>query len=249
MKFFTCLTLILFSSYAMACSCMFVPMSAKKLMESQLAIEGKIIDKKVVAEPGSEAAPDESHYGGYYKYTVSIAEVINGNYKGKTLTIYSHTQGATCGVNLSLNETYYLYAYGSGGNYSTGLCSDNRMKKSVSKRYKQIIKQFKKDKHNMKWKDEQCMLVGEGKIVKKSPVGDWKFYHSDESQSLQSEGSFKNGMKEGEWREYHSKEQSVYMWKDLSEEQKASVKNRENILYKIAQYKDGQQIDSKYLFN
>ena len=233
MKFFTCLNLILFSSYAMACSCMFVPMSAKKIMESDIMIEGKIIDKK----------------GDRFEntYTVQVNEVIKGKVSQKTIPVKSAVSGATCGVNLGMNEVYYLFIYGYKGSYNTSLCSDNRIKKSTSKRYKNIIRQFKKDKNNTVWKDEQCELIGEGKIKKKSPVGDWKFYHPD--KSIESHGSYENGKKVGEWKQYYSKDASKEWWGRLTDEQKAIVKNKENILYRIIQYKNGEIADSKYLFH
>ena len=232
MKFFTCLNLILFSSYAMACSCFMVPMSAKKIMESDIMIEGKIIGKK----------------GDRFEntFTVQVNEVIKGKVSQKTIPVKSAVSGAACGVDLRMNEVYYLFIYGYKGSYNTNLCSNNQIKSSSSKRYKNIIRQFKKDKNNTVWKDEQCELIGEGKIKKKAPVGEWKFYHPD--QSLESQGAYKDGKKEGEWKSYYSKNASKDMWGRLTDEQKAIVKNKENILYKIIQYKNGEIEDSKFLF-
>jgi len=239
--------MLLFSCCAMACSCFYTPMSAKKIMDAELAIEGKIVGKKIVAEPGSNEAPGEQSYGGSYEYTVRVNDVIKGKYSKKTITIFSSTQGATCGVNLSLNEVYYLYAYTYGDYYSTGLCSNNSIKKSVSKRYKQIIRQFKKDKKNTIWTDEQCELVAEGKIVNEAANGNWKFYNPD--GSMESEGIFKNGKKVGMWKEYYSKEYSADLWKRLTDEQKATVKNKENILVRIKNYADGEIENSENLFD
>lgn len=217
-------------------------------MESELVLEGKIIGKKVVDDPSSnEEAPEAQFSFGYYKYTVQIKDLIKGTYSKRTISIVSPTQGSACGVNLGLNEVYYLYTYSSSGYYHTNLCSDNRLKKLVSKRYKQIIRQFKKDKKNTIWKNEQCELAGKGKIVDEKPIGDWIFYNPD--LSIESQGSYKNGKMEGEWKNYYSKEASKDLWARLEESQRAKVKNKENILYRIVQYKNGNVEDSKYLYN
>lgn len=201
-------------------------------MQSDLVLEGKIIGKEEVAHT--------------YKYTVRVKDEIKGKVSKKTITVMSPISGAACGVNLRLNEVYYLYIYGRGDSYKTNLCSNNQMKSAASKRYKNIIRQFKKDKKNTVWTDEQCQIVGEGKIVKQAPEGSWKFYHQD--GSIESEGIYKNGKKVGMWKEYYAKERSAELWKRLTDEQKVTIKNQENILVRIINYADGNVENSEELF-
>ena len=248
MKNLIIISLLLFSSVAEACSCFMVPMSAMKIMESELVLEGKIIDKKVVDDPHSneEVTDLQFSFGQYFKYTVQVKDLIKGQYSKRTISIVSSTQGSACGVNLGLNKVYYLYVYAQGGYFNTNLCSDNRLKDSVSERYKQIVRQFKKPKKNTIWKNEQCELAGKGKIVDGKAKGEWIFYHPDES--IESHGPYNDGKKEGEWKSYYSKKASKALWDGLEEAQRAQVKNKENILYRVVQYKDGEMGDSKYLY-
>ena len=233
MRILSLISMLLFSGYAMACSCFYTPMSAKKIMQSDLMIEGKVIGKV------------EDGYN--YKYTVRVKDVIKGKIPVKTITVMSAISSAACGVNLRPNEVYYLYIYGKGGSYSTNLCSNNQMKSASSKRYKNIIRQFKKDKKNTIWNDEQCQLVGEGRIINESAEGSWKFYHPD--GSMESEGMYKNGQKVGMWKEYQNRKYSMELWARLTDEQKAIVKNKENILVRILNYADGNIENSEILFD
>ena len=232
MKFLSLIPMLFFGFYTMACSCLYTPMSAKKIMQSDFMLEGKIMAKEEISYD--------------YQYTIRVKDVIKGKVSKKTITVTSAISSAACGVNLKLNEVYYLFLnQRGGGSFKTNLCSNNQIKSSSSKRYKNIIKQFKKAKKNTIWNDEQCQLVGEGKIVKEAAEGPWKFFHED--GSLESEGIYKNGNKVGMWKDYYDKDRSTDLWKRLTDEQKKAIQNKENILIRVSNYDNGKLEDSERL--
>lgn len=235
--------LILSSTYVWSCSCIFEPMNIKTLFEADYVFKGKVIKKETVGNAPKDS-PDYNSHRDQFKYTFEIDEVIKGNVSKNRIAVFSSTQGSMCGINLSENVSYYLYAYSDGeGNYSTNLCTHTSDTQYANKLYRKIIRRYKRSaKIRKKWKYASSKkIAAKGKMKNQLPHGEWTHYHEDMNSSLKAKGNYINGMKDGKWAYYHDSQNSKRIVESLevNEGQFDNRPNKDNLLYKYEIYEKG----------
>jgi antitoxin component YwqK of YwqJK toxin-antitoxin module len=236
------LVLTVFAFQLFACSCMYQPMGINKIMQSEVLVSGKIIDKSIVRfEEGKEvviAKDDDSRYG-MFKYTLQIQERIKGIGKENTIHFYSSTSSSICGVNYAEGAELYVFLYSSNSGWYTGACSGNISKENLSDEVKSIIQKFKAANGKQKWFNEYKKLEAIGKVRKGKVRGKWKFYFSD--GTLSAQGKYKRGKKKGEWKVYQEPA-------NLPEYDEAVDPNKEKtepVLESIEYYKKGEKLKTE----
>lgn len=243
MKGLSLLLILLSSHYAWAeCNCIFTPLNVQKIIRYDLVFEGELLEKRQVEKDskiwGNHAFTDRK----IYKYTFEVKDLIKGKGISKNVEIYAPEGRPGCQSNFERGKTYFIFSNQHDGLFHTRYCNENKLKKETKRRYRKIIRQFKKADRQKKWKNEKKKLTAKGLITNNHAEGIWIFYNPD--KSIESVGNHVNSKKDGEWRQYLNKKASTNLWKKLTDEQKTNIENPKNILSLILTYDKGKVVDS-----
>lgn len=224
---------------AFACSCISVPLSARKIVDSELVIKGKIIDKEEIGlMPGQDK--ETTFFQNHYKYTVLVKDLFRGLTPKNEIIVYSSTSGSLCGVNYKVGAELFLFINSWEGNYQTGLCSGNISVKYATRKEKRIFKKYSCILNKRKHKNVEGQLVAEGNLRKGVPDGEWNYYF--ENGKLEMKGTFENGMKQGEWIRYYSDAS----WEKFAKKNNLSDVPPENRVQRIMIFDKGVFVEDKY---
>lgn len=134
------------------------------------------------------------------KIEFKIDEIFKGKIDLKTVTIYTSLSVASCGLYVSENEEWIIWAYLQNNSISTNLCTRSKLKKYLSEVDYNSLKYFKSNPTISEWKNDSGVLIASGKLENNIPVGHWKYFYNN--GYIESEGSYKNGNYHGKWLKY-----------------------------------------------
>lgn len=243
---------LLFFTQALSCSCGYMTMSVKKINMYDIVVKAEIVEKEIADTIFAENGDSLYHHKHFtfYKYTVRVDQKIKPGTIEDYITVYSNVQGATCGVNYSIGDNYYLFIYKDkthGSVYTTGLCSGNQKVEKANRAYKKVIKDFIKGTKLKDWCDENGNLIARGLLVNSYPNGQWEYFHKD--GTLESSGVYQMGVMDGKWDFYRSERYSLNLFESLDDVQKSQVSDPKNILYRFILYKNGERTDVVNVFS
>ncbi|MFK7807867.1 MAG: hypothetical protein AB8F74_08735 [Saprospiraceae bacterium] len=238
--------LVFFSSIGWSCSCVSTPMNAAHIASASLVFKGKILKKEAIPQR-SRAEADPSIPPPPFrqvKYTIEVKEIIRGKYEKRQVEITTNSDGASCGMNFSIGDNYYVLAYLGEEGYRTDLCAQNKRIDRADKAYKKAMRKFKRAHCRKKWKNEKGKVIAKGKVKKRNPTGLWTFYHPDGGIKMQ--GQFVNGQRQGEWKFYYSERSSASYLKRNPDIDLTAIENKNNILYRGITYESGEKVGEQY---
>ncbi|RRJ93846.1 hypothetical protein [Flavobacterium macacae] len=183
-----------FNSYS--CSCVGYGYSLPQAYNSaQIIFEGKIISIKEV--------DIEEEAGMHYELVFKIEKNLKGA-EGKTIKIYTHTQGTACGLRTrKVGEKWIIWAYISKERIYTSKCTNSKLSEELKKEYKDLLYDLASSKEYKIWKDEEGNKIAEGKISNNLAEGKWIYYKKGFPQI---DGNYISGKKDGEWIYYNVSE-------------------------------------------
>ncbi len=238
---------LFFNNISYSCDCNIQKMSVGKIIRSDFVFKGKIIEKQILYDTIELKYPSRNKINllPKIKYTFKVKEQIKGSYKKNKIEIISPGSGGMCGVYYSIGDEYYIYASHvnpriSEAYNSTNNCLQNLKVSKANKKYKEIIREYKRSRKTRVWKDIDNVLFAKGKISKENPIGEWTFYHKD--GSIKSNGKYSNGKKEGIWNYYYPKEFSLKIKDSIDKEILDKSSNKNNLLCRFEIYDQGRKV-------
>ena len=115
------LALVALPSRSDACSCRYGVPVCETFWATPLVFSGKVLE--IAPAQAKDKGRRTQGYGRFV--TFSIAQTWKGE-AGGTIQINTGMGGGDCGYNFVKGREYLVYAHGSGGKYSTGICSRTR---------------------------------------------------------------------------------------------------------------------------
>jgi hypothetical protein len=154
-RFFFITLFIISSIPAIACTCSKDPSFSKKeeitekYEHADIVFSGNLIKKEILNTAQKRSSGDP------VRYTFEIIKQYKGTFSKSTIEILSAASGSTCGYIFNEGMTYLIYSRVSShfnkqfphlvennNAYTTGLCSGNVLRNSVSKKRLRIIKRL-----------------------------------------------------------------------------------------------------------
>lgn len=189
------LSILLFFLFAIAelanaCSCMPLgPLKIKDYNEQSAIFIGKVKSLKLIKNA------DEHEQ---YELTFEVAMAFKGVAAKKEVKVYTNTSSAACGLTVSKNQSWLLYANFYKGVLQTSICTRSQLMSYAKSDELQLLNSFAAGKGTL-WTSKGAKQ-GEGKLLNQKPVGYWKYYYPN--GALAEEGNYINGQMDGKWVKY-----------------------------------------------